>query len=260
MRAAAPESLPRHRGAFSAGFSAAMRGLRVAGRSPEVRGTYVQLVAVIFVIAAWLDVGGIWAIWHLTATDPTSPWWAILGLWTLRIAGILITLLIAPLIAFFAVNTFFPLLAERVFFAALRTLAPERARELEALPGTPFFVGVGRNLIRMLLFLGLTAGSFAVSLVPAVGAVVGPPLSLYVTARAMSWELLDPYFDKLQLTFADQRRVVNEHRAALVGFGLPIGLIMAIPLAGPLFFGLAQAAAAVLVAEVIEGSSSAPAS
>jgi hypothetical protein len=38
-----------------------------------------------------------------------------------------------------------------------------------------------------------------------------------------------------------------------VGFGLPLTFLMAIPLVGPLLFGLAQGAVAQLVVEVIEG-------
>lgn len=244
---------------FSAGLDAAMRGLRIAGRSAAVRGTYARLVAAIFVLAAWLDVGGIWTVWHFTAADPASSWWMIVVLWTLRIAGVVIVLFIAPLVAFFLINALFPVLAERVFFAALGEIAPARAQELQALPGKSVMRGLADNLMRMGLFFATTLLALAVSLVPAVGAVAGPPLSIYFTARAMGWELLDPYFDKLQLDFAGQRRFVAEHRPALVGFGLPLGFVMAIPLVGPLFFGLAQAAAAVLVADVIERPAQPPA-
>lgn len=246
------------RKAFSAGLDAAMRGLRVAGRSAEVRGTYARLVAAIFVLAAWLDVGGVWAVWHFTATDPSHAWWMVAILWTLRIAAIVIVLFVAPLVAFFVVNALFPVLAERVFLAALSTVAPERARELAARPGKPFLRGLADNLLRMAFFLATTLLAFAVSLVPAVGAVAGPPLSIYFTARAMGWELLDPYFDKLELDFAAQREFVSRNRPALVGFGLPLGFVMAIPIVGPLFFGLAQAAAAVLVADVIERPAETP--
>jgi len=65
--------------------------------------------------------------------------------------------------------------------------------------------------------------------------------------------LLDPYLDKLRLGYADQHAFVAAHRPALVGFGLPLSVLMAVPLVGPLFFGLAQGAAAQLVVEVIEG-------
>ena len=56
--------------------------------------------------------------------------------------------------------------------------------------------------------------------------------------RSMRWEA--------------QRDYLQSHRPALIGFGLPWSAVFAIPLVGALVFGLAQAAAAVLVAEVLE--------
>ncbi len=238
---------------FSTGMRAAFRGLRVASGSAQVRATYAKLVAAIFVLAAWIDVGGIWAVWHYTAADPGTGWLALVGLWLLRIAGTVIVLLIAPLLGLFVVNTFFPFLAERVFFAAMRSVAPARAAELSAAEGMSLSRGVGINLARMALFLGYTVLTFAVSLIPVVGAIAGPALGLYFTGRALGWELLDPYFDKRQMGFAEQRAFVAEHRSAMLGFGVPVGLLMAIPFAGPLLFGLTQASAAVFVADAIEG-------
>jgi CysZ protein len=238
---------------FSAGMHAAFRGLRVASGSREVRGTYAKLVAAIFMVAAWIDVGGVWLVWHATATDPNAAWWVLVALWLLRIAGTVIVLLVAPILALLVVNTLFPFLAERVFFAAMRQVAPARAEELLARDGMSLARGAAINLTRMALLMAYAALSLAVSFVPAVGAVAGPALSLYFTARALVWELLDPYFDKLQLDFAAQRRFVAEHRSAMLGFGVPIGLLMAIPLAGPLLFGLSQAATAIFVTDVIEG-------
>jgi hypothetical protein len=42
---------------------------------------------------------------------------------------------------------------------------------------------------------------------------------------------------------------MQRHRGLMAGFGLPYSLMLAIPLFGPLIFGLAQASAALLVAE-----------
>lgn len=245
--------MPPATATFGSGMRAAFRGLSVASKSPEVRSTYAKLVAAIFVLAVWIDVGGIWAVWHYTGADPDSGWLALVALWLLRIAGTIIVLLVAPLLGLFVVNTFFPFLAERVFFAAMRQVAPERAAQLFAAEGMSFSRGVAINLARMALFLGLTVLTFAVSLIPAIGSIAGPAMGIYFTGRALGWELLDPYFDKRQMDFAQQRAFVAEHRSAMLGFGVPIGLLMAIPLVGPLLFGLTQASAAVFVVETLEG-------
>jgi uncharacterized protein involved in cysteine biosynthesis len=88
--------------------------------------------------------------------------------------------------------------------------------------------------------------------VPVVGSIGGPVLQAYFTARALGWELLDPYFEKLQMSFDAQHVFVKQHRAPLVGFALPYCFVMAIPLLGPFAFGLAQAAAGVFTREILE--------
>ena len=227
--------------------------------SPEVGKTYLQLAAVIFLLATLIATGGLWAVHHYTPIDGGDSWWATLGLWLLRIAGVLLVLLIAPVLAMFVVNTLFPLLGERVFLAGVRAVDPARAEALEAIEGLSLRVSVPQNLIRLMLFVGLSAISFAVSLVPVVGAFAGPVLQTYFTARALAWELLDPYFEKLHTRFDAQHVYVRQHRTSLVGFALPFSFVMAIPLVGPLAFGVAQAAMGTLVVEVLEQASTPPA-
>jgi uncharacterized protein involved in cysteine biosynthesis len=146
----------------------------------------------------------------------------------------------------------FPLFGERVFFAGMRALDPQRADALAALPGMPLARGVAMTLARMGYFIGGTLLAFLLALIPVVGAILGPLLQLYLTARVMTWELLDPLFDKRQMYLGDQRVFVQRHRASFVGFGLPYTLLLSLPLVGPLFFGLAQAAVATLVVTVLE--------
>jgi uncharacterized protein involved in cysteine biosynthesis len=199
-----------------------------------------------------LDIAGIWTVLHFTGGSGDEEWWGRIGLLLLRIAGIGIVLLAAPVLAMFVSNTLFPVLAERVFLAGMRAVDPARADELAALPGLPLRIAIGQNLIRMLMFIGLSVGAFALSFVPVVGSIGGPVLQVYFTARALGWELLDPYFEKLEYRFDAQHRFVREHRAPLVGFALPYSLVMAIPILGPFAFGIAQAAAGVFTREILE--------
>ncbi|MEM9453201.1 MAG: EI24 domain-containing protein [Myxococcota bacterium] len=243
------------RSRFMAGLSSVWTGIRVSIRSPEVRRTYLQLVAVLFLVVAALDLAGVWAILHYTPIDGGTSWWATIGLWIARVLGVGVVLLVAPLVALTLVNLVFPLLGERVFIAAMRVVAPARAEQLAALPGTPIAKATVAAILRLLLFLGMSLLAFLVSLIPVVGQVAGPVFQGYLSARGLAWELLDPYLDKLELDFGEQRAFVAAHRSALVGFGLPLSFLMAIPLVGPLMFGLAQGAAAQLVVEVIEAPS-----
>jgi uncharacterized protein involved in cysteine biosynthesis len=238
-----------------AGISAARRGAAAAWASASVRRVYVQLVLVLVLVATVLDALGIWAVveWTRGGGDE-SVWWTI-ALVLLRIAGICIVLLVAPIVALFLINGLFPFLGQRVFFAGLRQIAPARADELEARAGLPFATSLLNTLVRLVLFLVTSAALFVLSFVPVLGSIAGPVLQAWRTAIALGWELLDPYFDKLASTRQEQHAILARHQAPLLGFALPFVIVMAVPIAGPLVFGLAQAAIATLVVEVIERES-----
>ena len=237
---------------FSQGFSAAFKGFGSALRDKAVRQAYLQMVAVLIVVITCLTVVGVWGVLSLTTVDGDASWWLIALYWALRVAGIVLVLLVSPLVALTGVNLLFPLLAERVFYSTLATINPARAAELLARPGLPLSQGVADALHRLALFFGLSVLAFVFSLVPVVGSVGGPLVQAYLTSRSIAWEMLDPYFDKLGMRFDEQRHFVDKHRSTLVGFGLPVSLLMMIPIVGPMIFGLAQASAARLVGEVLE--------
>ncbi|MGB1274966.1 MAG: EI24 domain-containing protein [Nannocystaceae bacterium] len=232
------------------GIRTALRGLRRALGNADVRRAYRRLVAVIFVVCvvlATLMIGGLW--WWTSVPADTSLWFATL-MWVLRLAGSLIALIATPMLGLFTVNIVFPMLAEDVFFAGLRAVDPQRAAALEAREGMSVVSSMWMTVTRMIYFLGLTVGSVCITLIPVVGAVAGPALQLWGTARVMSWELLDPYFDKRDMKLQAQKEFVARRTRAMVGFGMPAALVMAIPFAGPLMFGLVQAAAGDLLVTI----------
>lgn len=239
-------------GGLMAGLSLARRGTSAAWASPEVRRTYVNLVLVLVAVATLLDVAGVWSVVVLTRVAPDASWWMLVGMVLLRIVAIALVLLVAPIVAMFAINALFPFLGERVFLAGMRPLAPERAAVLAAAPGLPLLRSIVDATVRLAVFLALSVLLFVLALVPVVGSIAAPVLQAWRSALALSWELLDPYFDKLGLDRAGQRAVLHRHQRTLLGFALPFVVLMAIPVVGALAFGLAQAAIAMLVVEVVE--------
>jgi len=232
------------------GIRTALRGLRQAMGNSDVRRAYRRLVVVIFAVClvlATLMIGGLW--WWTAVPADAGLWWATL-LWVLRLAGTLIALIATPMLGLFTVNIVFPMLAEDVFFAGLRVVDPARAAALEARKGMSVMSSMWMTITRMIYFLGLTAGSVCITFIPVVGAIAGPVLQLWGTARVMSWELLDPYFDKRDMKLQAQKEFVARRSRAMVGFGIPAALVMAIPFAGPLMFGLVQAAAGELLVTI----------
>ncbi|MCB9570269.1 MAG: hypothetical protein H6710_24165, partial [Myxococcales bacterium] len=119
-----PQGSPR---SLVAGTSAAFRGLRFALAHPEVRRIYRQLLVVLFFASLALGALMITALWYFTGVTAESGAWALAGLWILRIAGSLVALLAAPLLALIVVNALFPFLGERAFIGAVRALDPARA-------------------------------------------------------------------------------------------------------------------------------------
>lgn len=234
------------------GAALALRGLRIALASPEVRRVYLHLAATLVATSMALMIGLGWAIWTLIPSPDDPAAWLNVLLWTLKIGGTALAMMAAPLLSLFIVNIVFPFLGERVFMAGLKCVDPSRAAELEAAGGTGFRSSVASSLRRLLYFVGVTLLTFGVTLVPVVGVVLGPAAQLWFTSRMLSWELLDPYFERRGLAYAGQKAVMKAHRTAMFGFGVPWTLLLALPIVGPLGFGLAQAAAALLVTDVLE--------
>jgi len=222
--------------------------MKLALRSKEVGRAYLRAAAVIFALTVVIDVGVIFGLFHFTTPADDAALWLLVVLWVARVIGTIAALLVGPLLAIFTVNIAFPFFNKGVFLAGLQLADPERAAALAAQPGMPFWPAVGIQVWRLIKFVVLSAGLFLLGLVPVVGSVVAAALQLWLTARTISWELMDPYFDCLDIRYAEQREFVDRLQKPLLGFGVPVALMMAIPLIGPLGFGIAQAAAGTFVA------------
>lgn len=237
---------------FLQGVTAALQGLRVVWRTPEVRRAYWFVALGMLTVSLLLNGAGFWSVFHFIPLDPAWNTWQLIGAWLLRVLGIVLTLLVTPLLTLFLCNLIFPLFAEIPFLAGLRVFHPARARELERIQGLPFLVGLGIGLRRFATFLLFTLGCLLLGWVPVVGAFIAFPLQLFVVARTLGWEMVEPYLDKQRLRWGEQRIYVRAHLPELLGFGLVCAGILAIPVLGPLSFGLLQAAAARLVVDVLE--------
>lgn len=230
------------------GFRAAIDGMKIALRNEDVGRAYLRIAAVIFLLTIVIDGAAIWALFHFTVPPGDAAWWQVVLLWTARVVGTLGSLLIGPLLAIFTVNIAFPVFNKEIFLAGLRIIDPERAQVLAAKPGMPLSLAVGIPLWRLVKFLILSFGLLLLGLIPIVGSLAAAVLQTWLTARTVAWEMMDPYFDCLDIRYAEQKQFIARMKEPLLGFGLPVSLLLAIPFVGPLTFGLAQAAAAMFVA------------
>lgn len=234
------------------GIKAAFAGIGLALTSREVWRSYALIALGILVVSVGLDVLGVWGLRSLTQVAPDAHWLVVMAMGTLRVLGIALILLLSPLISIFLANVLVPVFNEIPFLAGMRTIAPERAAELEAMEGLKPVESIVLSLLRLAVLLGFNLFAFALSFIPVVGVVLGPLVGLILTARQLGWELLDPYFNRLGMKMDPQRDLIRRHRGAIIGFGLPFALLFAIPFVGPLCFAWSQAAAARLVVDVIE--------
>lgn len=248
---AEPLTIRSPRPGFFAGLKAALGGLSLTVRRGPVRSLYAKLVAVVSVVAVAFQAAGVWAVLELWRPAADYGWLANVGLVIADIIGIVIVLLAAPLLAILIVSIVLPVMAERVFLAALATRRPDLAERLRKGEGLSVAAGV-QSTVRRAARLALgTALAFGASLIPVAGIVLGPATQLWVTARALTWELLDPWFDLQQIPYAEQRAFIAAHSRLAVGFGAPYALLMAIPVVGPMTFGIAQSGAGLLVADAL---------
>jgi CysZ protein len=230
------------------GFRIALEGMKLAFQSPEVGRAYVRVSLVIFSLGLLLAGIGILALWTNTEPAPDAEAWLVAVLWIARVVGSMAALVLGPLMAIYVVNIGFPFFNQGVFMAGMRAIDPKRAAGLEDKPGMSVGRAIGLALWRFLKFVGLGLMLFVIGLVPVIGTVIATVGGLILASYAVAWELLDPYFETLDIRHAEQRALIKRHKKVLLGFGMPIALLFGIPIVGPLLFGLAQVAGAMLVA------------
>jgi len=240
------------------GVFAAVHGAGAALGNRDVRRVYFRFTLVLVVLS--LVLAGLigYGIWGLTEPESAGGYLArhlgdVVAM-LVRIAGLLITAMVSPLLAFLLVGLLIPVFSETLFLAGLRALDAPRAQALADQPGLSIAASLWKTLRLLLHLLVYTVIAFALSLVPFAGVVLGPAVQLWATGKILGWELLDPFFDKQRMAFAAQKIYVHQHRAAVVGFGVAWSFVLALPFIGGLFFGLAQASAPMLLVRVLEPS------
>lgn len=236
------------------GASAVLRGISAIYKDKTVLKTYRFLLLGLFALSLIIYALGGYAVFHFTKPASDASTLIVWGLLLLRFVGGIGVLLVSPLIAITTCNLLFPVFSEIPFFAGMKSLDRARGQKLEELAGLGTARAIANSLRRFTLFVLISSGLFVFGFVPIVGPIVTPPLQLYFTARTVGWELLDPYFDRLRLTTAEQKTVIRKYSVEILGMGLVCAPLLAIPFVGPLLFGLIQAGASEFVLQIFPQS------
>lgn len=177
-----------------------------------------------------------------------SAWSAELGStvlrWTVGLLLVLLLFFVTPVVAFALVNALFPAFNDAIYMSALAEVNPELYDELAASPGRSLAINLLFSLRRLAIYLALSLLIALIGFIPAIGSASAFVLQLWLTAHNLSWELLDPYFDRRQMNWQQQRVFLRNHRAQRLGFATPSAGLLAIPFVGMAFFGFAQASMA----------------
>lgn len=237
---------------FASGLNSFLRGVRTTITSRDVRAAYVWIALALMSTTLTLQATGIALTFHFIPLSSEAHLSLSVGVWLLRIVVLVIVLLLAPIVAITLCNVVAPIFSEIPFLAGMRAVDRGLAEELSSKPGLPLAVAIWLSLRRMVLFFGLVGVCVMIGFIPLVGAFIAAPLQLYFAARTIGWEMLDPYFDKRSLRLPAQREIVSRHVPEILGMGVVCAPILAIPLVGPLMFGVLQASAAKFVVDHFE--------
>ncbi len=234
------------------GFSLAIKGVKAASKNQETSRFYLWYVSLFSLLTLGLLGGGSFALWSFVTPSVQAAWYVQIGLWLVVLLGMMSSLLLAPLIAFFTLNAGVPLVQERLLFSALEHSIPQRTAWLRAQEGLPLYLSILHSLRRLVGLMLLFVVSFLLSFIPLLGPALAFGLQLYFSAPLLSSEFLEPYFEKLGMNFQEQKRASLDAIDELRGFGSFCLLVVSLPVVGAFFIGVLQAAAAQLVLEVYE--------
>lgn len=266
-------------GSFLQGLGLAFTGIRTAIRSGPLRSAYLRYVgavlalALVLEVAAWFYLGeripqwvesvGAWAP-NAGPLQGEGSWWqrsvatfydaqaaTLRGItWTIAAVTWFIAATVAPYLAFVIINAVLPMFNEAIFMRAMEEVDIPLHTDLAGKKGRPIYKSISYSMLRLGRFLLGTLLIALLGFIPILGSVLAPVLSAIWTAFNLSWELLEPYFDRRGDHWKGQRELLAAHRSLRLGFATPVALLLGIPIVGIFFFAMAQASAATLASRI----------
>jgi len=225
------------------GFMEAVKGGWGALMNPKFRQDFMIYVRSMGVILlALYAVFGALLLLYL-------PLVVFLSAWAPGLIGQVLTLI--PLWAFVITRKRTPGAINQLFFDELESLSPQRVQELshQMKPEEPinknWMEDSYHDLRTSWHFTKYSLMFLAFSIIPVVGSFVTFLGQTWLVADRMGWNLLSVYtISAKKMSYRQQKHWMRARKWRIIGFTLPYMLLSSIPLIGPLFFGMAQAATA----------------
>ncbi len=209
------------------------------------------LVLIFFQIPELVNLLLDWLHRLATTSDSSILKWAIdWGGWLLKIALILISILIFPILL-----TICSAIIDPIF----RGLLYSKVRELEGCPEEKLSTSeqiiralksIVNEIKKLLLYLVIFLLLLPLNLIPLIGSVCYLVLQFLVTSVLIGWEYLTPYLDEKKLSFSEQHSYVKKNKGMIMGFGIPGAMLLLIPVVQAFFLSTHTVGGALLSVEI----------
>jgi CysZ protein len=211
------------------------RGFRTFARNPRLLllGAIPAVVALLVVAAAlitlWTFAGDI-ASWITPFADDWSSGWRS----ALR-AFVVVALVVGSLAVAVLTYTALTLIIGDPFYEVISERVEQR---LGGTPGgveLPWYRTIRRNLVDSirLITLGIAINIplFFLGFIPVAGQIVVPILNAIISGWLVAVELTGIPFNRRGMFLTERRRLLRGRRSMALGFGIPVFLLLLIPLA-----------------------------
>jgi len=229
--------VPRFGKAFQGGVCAVQGGLQ-AMRNPELKSNYKSFLKEMFLVAL-----GLYALIGVISFF-AAPIFALFGF-----APMFQLITMVPLWALSITRKRSPLSSNRLFLSELKTLDEKLAQDLEAMSAQPeskgWVNGIASDFLKSFHFMKYSALFTLMGIIPIVGPIVSLVAQVAFNASKLGWNVMSIYTVSCKkMSYKQHKRWIRARRWTLLGYGLVYSTLVSIPFAGPLFLGIAQAAAA----------------
>jgi hypothetical protein len=225
------------------GFQEAIIGGYAAITNPKTREDYFTFLK---------SMGKILAVMYITFGALCVLYLPILMFlvtWAPGLIGQILTVI--PLWAFMVTRKRHPMAGNKLFLNELERLSAPRARELEQQMNLNETFNhnwkddLYHDLRTSWHFTRASLMWLACSIIPVVGSIISWIGQTWLVADRMGWNLLSVYtISAKKMSYRQQKHWMRARKWRILGFTLPYMLLASIPIVGPLFLGLAQAATA----------------
>ncbi|GAA0709621.1 EI24 domain-containing protein [Dactylosporangium roseum] len=240
---------------FFAGFRLLGRGFARYGRSPGLLllGMIPAVISLVLLGVAWffliLFIDDLAAAVTWFADDWSSTWRGVVrfgaGAGILAV-GVLLSIVSYTALTLLIGDPFYEVISERI------------EADLGGTPGETdlpwyrtFFKNLADSIRLILLGVAFAVPLFLLGFVPVVGQTVVPVLNAIIGGWLIAVELTGIPFNRRGLRLKDRRQLLRAHRPLALGFGIPVFLLLLIPLAAIVVVPAAVAGSTLLTRRVL---------